>query len=67
MYKECSCPKITRKFINWETALTGYLVQSFLATYVFYGLDCLFGQVNRIEQLAIVTFFGPFDVVFQSG
>jgi uncharacterized protein len=40
-----------------KTALTGYLVQSFLATYVFYGFGLsLFGQVNRIEQLAIVTF-----------
>ena len=38
-----------------KTALTGYLVQSFLATYVFYGFGLsLFGQANRIEQLAIV-------------
>ena len=39
-----------------KTALTGYLVQSFLATYVFYGFGLsLFGQTNRIEQLAIVV------------
>ena len=38
-----------------KTALTGYLIQSFLATYVFYGFGLsLFGQANRIEQLAIV-------------
>ena len=40
-----------------KTALTGYLLQSFLATYLFYGFGLsLFGQANRIEQLAIVTF-----------
>ena len=44
-----------------KTALTGYLVQSFLATYIFYGFGLsLFGKANRIEQLAIVILIWAF-------
>ena len=44
-----------------KTALTGYLVQSFLATYVFYGFGLsLFGQANRLEQFAAVILIWAF-------
>ena len=38
-----------------KTALTCYLAQSILATYIFYGFGLsFFGHVSRIEQLAIM-------------
>ena len=39
-----------------KTALTCYLLQSILATYIFYGFGLgFFGHVGRIEQLAIMV------------
>ena len=39
-----------------KTALTCYLLQSILATYIFYGFGLsFFGHIGRIEQLAIMV------------
>ena len=40
-----------------KTALTAYLIQSTIATFIFYGIGLsLFGYVNRAYQLVIVFF-----------
>ena len=40
-----------------KTALTAYLLQTVIATFIFYGIGLgLFGYVNRLYQLAIMIF-----------
>ena len=42
-----------------KTALTAYLIQSIIATFIFYGIGLsLFGYVNRAYQLIIMFSFG---------
>ena len=44
-----------------KIALSGYLIQSLLATTIFYGFGFgLFGEINRAEQLLFVVLIWTF-------
>jgi uncharacterized protein len=47
-----------------RTALTNYLLQTLLATFVFYGHGLgLFGSVSRVEQLLVVLIIWTIELV----
>ncbi|SVB81652.1 uncharacterized protein METZ01_LOCUS234506 [marine metagenome] len=51
-----------------KTALTSYLFQSIIATFIFYGFGLgLFGHVNRFGQIAIMFFIWGLLLIFCSG
>jgi len=56
---------LTRTFAAvGRTAFTNYLLQTVVATFVFYGHGLgLFGSVSRIEALAMVLAFWPVQIV----
>lgn len=48
-------------------ALTNYIGQSLIATFVFYGFGLgLFGSVNRVQQLLLILFIWSIQILFSS-
>lgn len=46
-------------------ALTNYIGQSLIATFIFYGFGLgLFGMVNRVQQLLIILLIWAFQIAF---
>ena len=55
--KDLFSPMLQRLSFVGKTALTSYLLQSVVATIIFYGFGLgLFGEVDRIGQLIVVFF-----------
>ena len=55
--KDLLSPMLQRLSFVGKTALTSYLLQSVVATIIFYGFGLgLFGEVDRIGQLIVVFF-----------
>ena len=55
--KDLFSPMLQRLSFVGKTALTSYLLQSVVATIIFYGFGLgLFGKVDRIGQLIVVFF-----------
>jgi len=47
-----------------RTALSNYILQSLIATWIFYGYGLgLYGSVNRVEQLGIVLVIWAVQIV----
>ena len=48
-------------------ALTNYIGQSLIATFIFYGFGLsLFGSVNRVQQLLLILFIWSIQILFSS-